>query len=505
MVEHLVRGFHNGRRDGRIHGEGDAGHLVKSAELAGQGVHGPLEGVQHLLAGDLDHGQAVAEGMDAQDVVQGQVALVQLHADAAAVDEGDVRFAGLVQVGIGAQVTEVGFRAADDPDGFAVFGLCNGVIDVQIHRGGGNHLVQLLIQGALGSLDGLQAGVFQAQQVHSGDILCPGVQAGRHGTVGADGGIADIRQLCAAAGTENGVAVLVLGDHLLGVMAVAVEPQVDAGGVGDHFVIPPGGALGFVAHVRHDDDVDSAFGADFIHSLLHSRVDGFAVFILHEVVDEVAFGILEIPRGGGAERHRRGDADEADLHTVEFLDDPGLEDQLPVLVEVAAEVGETGLFGQLKEVVHAVVEFMVAGDRDVVSDGVHDVDDGFALGHGADGLTLDGVTVVHEQDVVVLREGFLHGIQAGVRPALVDSAVDVAGEQDHEILLQRGSGRLFREGGAGQQQRQRQQDTKQFFHNQRPPDLCRFVWGFPVLSLYQRGGGFERRYHKCKDSEICKR
>ena len=130
---------------------------------------------------------------------------------------------------------------------------------------------------------------------------------------------------------------------------------------------------------------------------------------------------------------------------------------------------------------------MVAGDRDVVAHSVHDVDDGFALGHGADGLTLDGVAVVHQQDVVVLAEGFLHGIHAGVGPVLVHAAVHVARKEDDEVLLQRGSGRFLREyGGAGQQQGQRQQDSKQFLHNKRPPDLYRFVWVFFPYRHYSR-------------------
>jgi len=90
---------------------------------------------------------------------------------------------------------------------------------------------------------------------------------------------------------------------------------------------------------------------------------------------------------------------------------------------------------QPEELLHAVVELMVAGDGHVVAHDVHDVDDGLALCHGADGLALDGVAVIDEQDVVVFGEILLDGVEARVAPALVDAAVHVACEEDEDVLI----------------------------------------------------------------------
>lgn len=106
---------------------------------------------------------------------------------------------------------------------------------------------------------------------------------------------------------------------------------------------------------------------------------------------------------------------------------------------------------------------MVAGNRDVVSGCVHDVDDGFARGHRTDRLALEMVAVVHQQHIIVLRVLFLHGVQGGISPVLVDAAVNIARIEHDQVLLHRGSGGFLRH-GAAQQQRQCQQESRQFLH-----------------------------------------
>ena len=87
---------------------------------------------------------------------------------------------------------------------------------------------------------------------------------------------------------------------------------------------------------------------------------------------------------------------------------------------------------------------MVAGNGHIIAHGVHDVDDSLALGHGADRLALDSVAVVHEKHIIILLKAFLRRIQAGIAPALVNAAVYIAGEKDHEIPLLRGNRGFFR-------------------------------------------------------------
>ena len=122
VVEKALLILYAGAVNGGVILKGQARHMVEAAELARQSMHGPLERVQHLLAGDLDDGKAVAEGMDLEDVVEGDIALVDGHADAAAVDECDIGFTRLIKIGIRAEVAEVGLGAADDTNSLTVVG-----------------------------------------------------------------------------------------------------------------------------------------------------------------------------------------------------------------------------------------------------------------------------------------------------------------------------------------------------------------------------------------------
>ena len=116
------------------------------------------------------------------------------------------------------------------------------------------------------------------------------------------------------------IAVPVLHDHLVGIMAVAVEHHVDAGCMGYHICIGPWFALGFIAEMAHQHHIFRAFGAGASTALLNGLVDSLSGLILQEPVDEVAFFVLEISRSGGCQSHRGRDADESDLDAVDFLD-----------------------------------------------------------------------------------------------------------------------------------------------------------------------------------------
>ena len=187
--------------------------------------------------------------------------------------------------------------------------------------------------------------------------------------------------------------------------------------------------------MAHHDHVIGPLGAGGVNRLLHGAVERLSGLVLHEAVDEVSVVIHEVPGRGGEQGVGSGDADKSDLYTADLLHDPRLQEQLALLVEVAADVGEVCLPLKLQEAVHTVVKLVVARNRRVVAHGVHDVDDGLAAGQGADGLALDGVAVVDEQDIILFGEVFPHGIQARVAPALVDAAVHVAGIEDDDVLL----------------------------------------------------------------------
>ena len=219
----------------------------------------------------------------------------------------------------------------------------------------------------------------------------------------------------------------------------------------------------------HGDHIAGAIGPGSVHGGLHSGVQRVAGVILGEAVDVVAVAVLEVGGGGAGEGLGGGHAHKGDLHAVELLDDVGLEHQFAFLGEVGADVGEISLLHQGQEVVHAVVELMVSGNGHVVAHGVHQVDDGFTLGHGANRFALDGVAVIHQHHMVAGGlEAIAHGGQAGVAEALINAAVSVAGEQDHHILLE-GRRSFFSHGSAAQQQCQGQEQAKNLFHRLIPP------------------------------------
>ena len=161
-------------------------------------------------------------------------------------------------------------------------------------------------------------------------------------------------------------------------MAVTVQEEINTVCVFDHFGIGPGAAFRFISKMGHDDDVLGAFCPGVVYCFLNCVVYTFSGSILEEAVDKVSVFILEIFRRGGSKGFRGGYADETDLYAVKFLDDIGIEHQLAFFVEVAADVGEFGLFGQFQEAVHAVVKLVVSGNGDIIADRVHQVDVCFA-------------------------------------------------------------------------------------------------------------------------------
>ena len=77
---------------------------------------------------------------------------------------------------------------------------------------------------------------------------------------------------------------------------------------------------------------------------------------------------------------------------------------------------------------------MVAGDREIVTDKVHDVDDRFALRQRADRAALAVVACVDEKDFVAFRlKGLLEVCNACIAPAVADAAVHVVREQNDRV------------------------------------------------------------------------
>ena len=248
---------------------------------------------------------------------------------------------------------------------------------------------------------------------------------------------------------------------------MAVDKDIDAGGVGDHGGGLPllGGALD--AQVAHGHHIVGAGGGGVIYRGLHRVIEVLAVVALGEAVDIVAVFVLEVGGGGLGEGLGGVDAHEGHGHAARLDEGVGVQDGIALQIgEVGAEVGILGaVLSQVQEVVHTVVELMVAGHGQIIAHLVHDVHDVGPLGEGTDGAALNGVAAIHQDDVVGAVLGLhlgLVGGHAGVADVgdgagllvrgLIDPAVHVIGVQDHDLGVRRLGGR----DGNGQREDHRQ-------------------------------------------------
>ena len=180
------------------------------------------------------------------------------------------------------------------------------------------------------------------------------------------------------------------------VVAVPVENRVDSGRIRDDVDAPPGRAVFAHAQMRERDDIVGPFGARGVDGVLNGAIERFPGRVLHEVVDEVPVRVLKVARPDAAERLGSRDSDERDLYARKFADNVRLENALPVMPEVAADVREVGEFGEFEKLRNAEVEFMISGNRDGISGRVHERDDRLAARLASERLPLNGVPAVGE-------------------------------------------------------------------------------------------------------------
>ena len=442
--------LYNGAGDIGVDGVGQAGDLQEAAALAGIGGGAKLESVLELLTGDLNEAGGVAEGMNVDDIAVGDVARIDVGAHAAAVDEGNVS-AEQETVSVGAQVAEVGLRAAD---GALAVGALGG-------EGNGRLGDDLLLQRVelLGDAGNVSLGIRILLNRGEVNVLV------RDGAVGLDGQLADVGELGAGLLKDDLLAGLILDRFGEGGVGVAVDEGVKAGGVGNDFLAHPGGGLLVDAEVSEADDIIGARGLGRVDGLLHRIVEVSAVVALAEAIDVIAVGVLEVGGGGLGEGLRRADADKRDLHALD------LEDLISVEVGLAVLAGEVGgdvgilrqILGNVQELIHAIVELMVAGNGSIVLEVVHDVDDVLALGERADHAALNMVARVNEQIRALVQRCDL-GI-------LLVVAVNIVGVQNGDVFL--GGGGIDRH-GKGKDHRHRQQQGQKLAHSFFPPEnFCR--------------------------------
>ena len=452
--------LHHGAGNVRIDGVGQAGNLQEAAALAGIGRGAELQSVLDLLTGDLNEACLVAEGMNLDDIAVGDVADLDVVAHAAAVDEGDVS-AQQDAVGVRAQVAEVGLGIADRA-------LAVRAVDGQLHAGLGN---DLLLQGVELIGDGLDIG----RRLGVGlDRVQINVLVG-DGTVGLNDDLADVGELGAGLLKDDLLAGLILDRFGEGGVGVAVDEGVKAGGVGNDFLAHPRRGLLVDAEMAEADDIIGARGLSRIDGLLHRIVEVSAVVALAEAIDVVAVGVLEVGGGGLGKGLRRADADERDLHALDLEHLISVEVGLAVLAgEVCGDIGILRqILGNVQELIHAIVELMIAGNGSIVLEVVHDVDDVLALGERADHAALNMVARIHEQIRVLVQRCDL-GI-------LLVVAVNIVGVQNGDVFLEGGG---IDRHGKGKDHRHRQQQGQKLAHSFFPPvNFCRSACPYRVHSF----------------------
>ena len=96
-------------------------------------------------------------------------------------------------------------------------------------------------------------------------------------------------------------------------VGVAVDKCIETGGVSDDFSGSPRLALVVDSHMSESDDVVSAFCLCCIDGVLNSFIELLACLVVTEVVDIIAFFILEESRRRFCDGFRCADTYESDL------------------------------------------------------------------------------------------------------------------------------------------------------------------------------------------------
>ena len=400
-----------------------ARNLQEAAVLTRVDACAHLECIKDLLTRDFCEHRCVAERMNVDDLLEGDVAGRDVRTDAAAVDKRDIRIEHEA-ICVCAQVAEVGFLAAD----CTIVGIR--IEDREIMIGVRNNGVQQSVELVFDALDeriGFRIVL---------DLLGCREDLHREAAFCIDRQLADVCELRAGLAVEDVFVFLILHGCVDDGMAVTVDERICAGDVRDHFGGHPRAGLFVNAHVTDDDDVIRAFRLCCVDRVLRCGVDACAGVILAEAVDVFACFVHEVGRGGLGDGFRRGETDKRDLLAVCFKDLVSVEHRLVAfdLHKVRGNVRIFRLLDESKHLIHTVVEFMVAERCEIITDKVHDVDDRFALREGTDRSALYVVARVNKDDFVAFRfEGLLEICKTCVAPTVTDAAVHVVREQNDRV------------------------------------------------------------------------
>ena len=103
--------------------------------------------------------------------------------------------------------------------------------------------------------DFFRGGVGKTQKFRRRNAGRPAVKLGAQRPVGGDGQNADVGILRTAGRAINVLSVLILHDDLLRIVAVSVQPGINACSMGDDIGVHPGRDLFLISHMSYDDHV----------------------------------------------------------------------------------------------------------------------------------------------------------------------------------------------------------------------------------------------------------
>ena len=221
--------------------------------------------------------------------------------------------------------------------------------------------------------------------------------------------------------------------------------------------------------MAQSNDLGGALCYSLIDGSLDIGIQRSTVLTAGNAIDVIAVFILEVGGGGLGEGFGSGDADNGQLFLTQFKDLVGRQhvfapDAVRFFVEVAGNVGEFGPLLNLLAAFHTVVKLVVAQSCQVISGGVHQIDDGFALVHGTVGSTLNMVTGIYQQNVFVLLLQFgFHRCDYVITQRAIDIGMYIIGVQNGDVL--RGLGLGGSSGNCqGKHQHQSQKNCESLAH-----------------------------------------
>ena len=332
--------------------------------LAGIIRRANFQRVNDLLASSFDHRAHIAEGESLQQVVISEHAFLYGVADGTAVHHGNIRIQNF-PVSIRHKIAQVGFAVAHP----ALAGL--GIIACQFYKSLAYRLVQ----------NRLKAFVLFGHQFC--DFLICFFQAfyqfGSDGSVFTDSHLSQALELGSGLGNKDLLACFV--DDLMRrnvlFMRMAVNDGVYVVGVGRDSAAGPVGNGTVRSQMPYQEHILRPVPADIINSPLYGFIDFFSCLVFAKTVDKFPVFILEIFRSGGNQGFRGGNTNKSDLFPAQNNDLIGFQNRFPGLHinKIAGIIAAFLFWSQFQKTRHTVIKLMVAGNRKIIPDRIHNFHD----------------------------------------------------------------------------------------------------------------------------------